>query len=754
MSAKKRMTVLIAFALAACLAAPAGAAEAPSAASPVRVELLADVASVAPGAAFHLAVRFKLAPEWHIYWLNPSESGVGQPTRIDLAGPLVKIGAWHYPPPLIFGAGTPDFAYVYEKETTLWAEAAAAPDAPAGGEVIVSGKVAWLACLSKCIVGGQEISLKLPVAATAAPGPNAAAVNAARAATPVPASAVPGLSIGAQYDAAALAPGQEFQTLFTIKAPAGAQLAPTRDRGRPIFAEFKNEHLDIAKITAADADPTPHQGLLVKVVATVRPDFGAGEKFGGVFQFDLIEQGKRRAVAVEADWPLPAPAPGAAVKAPLDRPLGAVTASTGGAAAPARAARGLLWMLLSAFVGGMILNIMPCVLPVVSLKIFSLISQAHLEKSALRRHGLGYAAGILSSFLALATVVAALKRSGEAVGWGFQMQSPAFVGLLAAVAFVFGLSALDVFLLLAPTSAAMHRAAAKEGVRGSLFNGVFATVLATPCSAPILGPAIGFAFAQPIGVTFAVFFTVGLGLAFPFLLLAYFPGWTRWMPKPGAWMDTAKSVMGFLLIGASVWLLGVLSEQVGAAGLRQMLSYFALLGFAAWLYGRFGNVTRSAHVRLAATLAAAAIAVAGGAHFLRFALAEAAPAAGGATVEDGGIAWRPFSPEIVKQLTAEGKTVFLDFTATWCMTCKANESAAIKTEPVRQAIARLGVVAVRGDWTKRDPQIGGFLATYGRNSVPSYAVIGPGVGGQPYWLPELITATMVVDALEKAAKPS
>jgi thiol:disulfide interchange protein DsbD len=460
---------------------------------------------------------------------------------------------------------------------------------------------------------------------------------------------------------------------------------------------------------------------------------------------DLIRNGKREPLAVEYSVEIPLAAPGAAVTTTALPDFPATTA----AAAAGKPTQ--LWlMLLFAFLGGALLNVMPCVLPVVSIKVLSLVSQASLDRKRIRHHGLAYSAGILVSFAALATVVAVVKSGGEAVGWGFQFQSPLFVAVLAAVVFVFGLSLLDVFLLTAPAACTLEEAAAKEGLRGSFANGVFATVLATPCTAPFLGAAVGFAFTQPIPITFLAFLIVGVGLAFPFLLLAYFPAWRRFMPKPGPWMDTFKSVMGFVLMATVVWLLDVLGKQVGAAGLTRMLAWLGALGFAAWLWGRYGSVVCELRTRVLTGLVVAAIAVGGGAALLRFDAVKPAEAAG--PVESGGIAWRPFSEKEVQRLAADGKTVFMDFTAAWCWTCKVNEKAVIETEPVRQALARFDVVPVRGDWTNRDPEIGAFLKRHGRAGVPVYAVLGPGVGEQPLLLPEVITQEMVIAAIEKAAR--
>jgi thiol:disulfide interchange protein DsbD len=706
----------------------------------VQAVLLADVDAVAPGGTFRVGVQFTIEKDWHVYWLNPGDAGI--PTKVDLRASAATLGSWQYPEPVYFGAGTPLAGYGYENEVLLFAEAKT-PASPAAKDLTFTGKASWLVCKQVCIPGSQEVSLTLPYAAAARPSTHAARFDEAKARVPVKLDAAPGFTVSHQFNATGVKPEQAFQVLFVLKAPAGATLVLRGEANHPLFAPFKPTAYEVQKIDIADTGGKPRDELAVKLTALAFPDLASGEKVGGVFQFVLHQGGKNTPMAIEFSVDVPVVGAAAAVE-PIALPD--LTAGV----APASSHASLALMLLFAFVGGVLLNIMPCVLPVVSIKILSLLRQSQLDRRALRHHGLAYTVGILVSFVILAGFVAGLKSGGEAIGWGFQFQSPLFVGLLAGVVFVFGLSLLDVFVIVAPGSATLHEVAGARGVRGSFFNGVFATILATPCTAPFLGTAIGFAFSQPLAVTFLMFVAVGVGLAFPFLLLAYVPAWTRFMPKPGHWMDTFKSLMGFLLLATTIWLLDVLGQQVGARGLTQMLIYLGLLGFAAWLFGRFGNVQRRARVRYAATLAAAILVLGGGAWLLRFS-PPAATAGNAAIASSGGIAWQPFSDEKVKQLGAEGKTVFLDFTAAWCWTCKVNEQAVIETDKVAATIRELGVVALKGDWTNRDPAISAFLARHGKAGVPVYAVLGPGTNGEIVLLPEVITKDMVIDALRKAA---
>ncbi|NLH50914.1 MAG: thiol:disulfide interchange protein [Myxococcales bacterium] len=748
----RKISWLISLAMLLTAVAPAllAAQEPATAPSPkVRAEMLADVDALAPGAPFRLGVRFHVEKEWHIYWVNPGEAGI--PTQVkwnETSG--ITPGELQYPAPILFGASSPISGYGYEDEVLLFVEATAPKIFPSQPHKF-SAKASWLVCRNTCVPGSQEVSLTLPPATAVEPGKNRALFDQAQAAVPPPAERIAGLTVRHTPSVSAVQPDKDFQILFVLKGPAGVRLAPRADSRTPVFAPFKSEMVEAGKIEVDDPRPEPREELAVKFSGHALPEMEKAEKIGGVFQLDWIENGRKTPVVFSFTVELPFAATGATVEHNPLPDFAAPVATVGGAMA---AAGQSVWlMLLFAFVGGIILNVMPCVLPVVSIKILSLVNQSQMSRKDIRRHGQAYAAGIIVTFLILAIAVAILKSGGEAIGWGFQFQSPLFVALLAALVFVFGLSLLDVFVLTAPTGAALQEAVAKEGLRGSFFNGIFAVILATPCTAPFLGTAIGFAFTQPTVVTFLIFLAVAGGLAFPFLLLAYVPAWKKFLPKPGDWMDTFKSVMGFLLLGTVIWLLDVLGKQTGGAGLIRMLCYLGLLGFGAWLYGRFGNITRTAPVRVAATIFALALAAGAGFYLLRF-TPPAPVATASEAFEAGGIAWQPFSEKKLQELLAADQTVFMDFTAAWCWTCKVNEKAVIETDPVRQALHELKIVPVRGDWTNRNPEISAFLKAHGKAGVPVYAVAGPGTGKEIVLLPEVITKEMVIAALEKAVKGS
>lgn len=426
---------------------------------------------------------------------------------------------------------------------------------------------------------------------------------------------------------------------------------------------------------------------------------------------------------------------------PGGRPV--ATGLESGAGARTTAKPALLAVLLSAVLGGLILNIMPCVLPVISLKIFGFVSEAHHEPKTIFKLGLVFALGILISFWILAGVVVALKAAGQHIGWGFQLQNPYFVIGMSVVILVFGLSLFGVFEFYLPVSlsSGASKLASRSGTPGAFFNGFLATALATPCTAPFLGVALGYAFSRSSTEIFIVFTAVALGLAFPYLLLTAFPGWLKHLPKPGPWMEKAKQFMGFLLMATLLWLLWIVGSQFGHKAIVWVGLFLLMVSISCWILGSFATPVSSIRRRAGAWILALAISVLGYASFVPRAL-------GGDDPDQ--IAWVKFSAQKLDQLLAKHQTVFLDFTAEWCLTCKVNEQTVLESEEIRSTLKRFEVVPVRADWTRYDPEITQMLATFNRSGVPLY-VIFPGRDPEhPIVLPEVITKGLVLDGLKKA----
>lgn len=411
----------------------------------------------------------------------------------------------------------------------------------------------------------------------------------------------------------------------------------------------------------------------------------------------------------------------------------------------------LPWMLVLGLVGGLILNAMPCVLPILSLKVFGLVRAAGQGRSAVRAGALATAAGILVSFWALAAAAIAARAAGSAVGWGVQFQRPGFVAFLAVVILLFTLNLWGLFEIQLP-GRLLHAASdgsAREGWAGHFTSGLFATLMATPCSAPFLGTAVGFALARPAGPVLAIFTAIAVGMALPYLLLAAAPAAARYLPKPGAWMETLKGVMGFLLAGALVWLLYVLANQVSPEGLAVIQGAMLAVALLVWLASRAAVGSTRRRVWFAVALVGAALTVplasraaAGDADRVR------APLTPGAT---GGIAWQVWDAAEAERLAAAGTPVFLDITADWCVTCKVNERLILETPEVRSALAAAGAIAMKADWTNRDDTIAAFLAAHGRYGIPFYMLYRP--GRAPHIFPELLTRDLVVRELAALSAP-
>lgn len=411
-------------------------------------------------------------------------------------------------------------------------------------------------------------------------------------------------------------------------------------------------------------------------------------------------------------------------------------------------------MLLAAFAGGLILNLMPCVLPVLSLKIFDFVQRAAGRKGGVLAHGIAFTAGTVATFWALAGLLIALRRGGQGLGWGFQLQSPTFLVVLCALFMFFALHLFGVFEV-GYLFTRVRRGHEREGLGGSLLAGVTATLVATPCTGPFMGTAMAYGFTQSSAVSLAIFTALGLGMASPYLLLSAAPGLARFLPRPGPWMEHLKQFMGFPLLATVVWLAWVFGRQTSIDAMAMLLVLLVAAGLAAWVLGKWMALHHPGHIRITAALVALAIFAPALTWVLyglnhRTAAAEESltgTSAGSDIVPGPGtITWRKFTPETLAALRATGTPVFIDFTADWCITCKVNERVALSKPEVSAAFLEKGVVALKADWTNSDPVITTALEGYGRNSIPVY-VYYPAGGGDYKLLPQVLTPGVVVDAL-------
>lgn len=709
--------------LLALSAAPAGAqpaaAAAPTAAvttEHVEAELVAEKTTVEPGKPFTVALRIKHAPHWHTYWRNPGDSGL--PTKIAWnlpEGYLAGAIQWPHPGRLPLG---PLMNFGYEGEVFLLTEITPPATLKAADQVNLAARAEWLVCKDVCIPEGGDFALAL--AASAMPGSNSrwwSDFAGARAAHPAQLRDwKPGSSIQGNQAQIRVAPPADFKgklsdlTFFPFRDNVIENAAPqkiSRSGDAYVLA------ITLAEPVPADLKELP--GVLVS------PAGWGG--FAG------------RAIQVGADPGQPAPK--------MMFPASAVPA----AAAPSGSDLGLWLALVSAFVGGLILNLMPCVFPVLGIKVMSFVGQARNSSRLLRVQGLIFLAGVVVSFWVLAGLLLALRAGGEALGWGFQMQSPGFVTALAILFLLMALNLSGVFEIGMRLQSIGGEVNAKGIYTEAFLSGVLATVVATPCTAPFMGSALGFTLSQPAAVSILVFTMIAFGMAAPVVLLAFFPAGRKWLPKPGPWMETFKQLMAFPLYATVVWLAWVLGAQRGNDAVMQLLAGLLLVAMAAWVYGRWGM--RGSKFAYAATLCF----LAGG---IIFAWPDGSqPAANAVTseyssaVKPGELPWQPWSSATLAQLRAEGKPVFVDFTAAWCITCQVNKRIALHRDDVVTRFAELGVVPLRADWTNYDPAITAALAGFGRNAVPLYVLYGGGNSAQPVVLPELLTPALVLAELDK-----
>lgn len=751
---------------------PFGESAAPAASlrgsSSVKAELLADSAAVQPGRPFKLGVRFTLQPGWHIYWRTPGD--VGQETRIEWGLPAgFKAGELQWPTPeRIEQDGL--ISYAYENSVLLMATVTPPAGDAGKGPFNFTAKVRWIACQESCVPGKADLALTLP-AGTAAPG--AAAGEFERAAALVP---VELKTAKTDRFEVAFAPspipksgGREEKIDVTVTAVKPWRLdeaagAPTPalfpvatgdwTTSHPKLLERGAERVRFAWPVTWNAEGKSTDSQLR---AVLRLPLTGGE--GGAREVARVIVAAPTDNANAGQTPSGASMPGAkadeGVRAPKetsesDRVFSFYQGN-------AQAAPPLWRVLLLAFLGGMILNVMPCVLPVLSLKVLGFVRQAGEDRGRRLRLGLAYTLGVLASFAALGAAVIALRAAGLQIGQGFQLQDPRFVAIMAAVVFALGLSLLGVYTIELP-GAAVNRAdqlGRREGYPGAILSGVLSTALATPCTAPFLGTALAVAFAQPPALALLIFLTAGLGLAAPYLLLSSNPGWLRFVPKPGRWMLVFEQLMGFVMLGFVIWLLGVLGRLAGTAALIGTLGFLLLVAVGCWMLGLGERFGLRRPMALATMAAGFAIAVSGyflfPERYLRDTTrgGDATPPATAA--EAGGIRWEPFSVARVEQLVKDGRTVFVDFTADWCLTCKVNEARTLQSARVRDLFSRYNVAAVKADWTNYDPAIARTLRQFGSAGVPLYVIFPAGRPDQPRVLPTLISPELIERHLGEVA---
>ena len=675
-------------------------------------QLVTSYDTAAPGDDIHIALSLRLEKHWHTYWRNAG--GPGYPAEVHfevLGAPADSINVgdiiWPLPETILNKASDPSLSiisYAFEDRLLLPMPLHISENATPGQIVTIRAQATYLVCAETCLPEMAELTLPIVIGEPIKDGRWSANIDRSIKNAPKP----EGLQASAKL--------MDGSLQLDI---AGGTLDFTAIRN-PYYYPYEQ---DVIEASAAQIAARGETGLRFQL----EPSFGLVDgikNVPGVFAFEekTGDSWTRRGIIVAAEA-------GANVN------IGAVedTAKPGSATGKSI---GLWAALVGAFIGGLILNLMPCVFPVLSLKALGFARAAHEDRSIIRRHGWLYTLGVMLSFLALAVIILALKAGGAGIGWGFQMQNPVLVGVLAILFFAIALNLFGLYNIGGDLQNTGSDLAASGGSKGAFFTGVLAVIVATPCTAPFMAGALGFAFSQSALMLIIIFMALGAGFALPFLALAYAPGLLAKLPKPGPWMDTFKQFLAFPMLAAAVWLVWVLSAQTGAGGVWRILSAMLLLGFAIWLWKYKGLIAKATLV----------VSVLFGAYL----------------VKDLGVAEREqmlselpqssiWSPELLAEYRADGHIVFVDFTAAWCVTCKANAVIVLHTQKTEELFARTGTKMLVADWTRHNDVITAELSRHGRSGVPLYLVYAPGTDdAAPQILPQILTYKIVEKALNNA----
>ena len=665
----------------------------------VKASLVGAVDSVQPGKSFTVALRLQHDPHWHTYWVNP---GTGLTTNIAWTLPEgFSASPIQWPAPSIIKDHTGSVVgNGYEGDLLLPVTITPPANLQSGTPVNIKAFADWLMCEDVCMPGEANLQLSLPFSGDT-PKTNAAFGERIM-------QIVAGLPVALEEWSVAASRSEKTITL-TVKPRGATQHTP---QNLHFFADDNLVAYELPQSVAADGNGS------FLLILEISPD-------GPTDSTQLIG-----VLTSQNGWRVDGEPKGLRIDIPfstavVDRPLQA--SSTGDTT--------FIGTLLLAFVGGLILNLMPCVFPVLGIKILGFVNQAGSDRRKVAFHGLVFTLGVLMSFWTLASVLGVLRAGGDELGWGFQLQSPAFVFALAILLLVFALNMSGVFEFGLSAVGVGSNLQMKSGLTGSFFTGVLATVVATPCSAPFLAPALGAALAMPIMESFTIFTAIAIGLSTPYLLLSIFPGAIKILPRPGAWMETFKQFMAFPLYATVGYLVWVLAGQVNEGSMLMVLLGLVLIAMGVWFYGRWNAPGASAGRARFGLIAGLVV----------FALGTWTgwPQAPGAT----DVTWEKWSPETVAQLRSENRIIYVDFTARWCATCQSNKKFVFHNAEVLEYFRDHNIATLRGDWTNKDPQITAELAKYQRSAVPFNVIWLPGKA-EPVLLPELLSPSTVLNTLK------
>jgi thiol:disulfide interchange protein len=670
----------------------------------VKAELLADTNAIIPGKPFTIGLLLRMAPGWHSYWAFSGDAGL--PTELKWKLPSGwKVGEIQWPIPLKTIDPGDIETYGYENEVLLMQEITP-PQKLDNSTIKLSAEANWLVCEKICIPGSATPQLELPESTTSQPANS---------------------EIFARY-----------RRLLPKNWPeSNAAKANWSRIGRDLRLKVTSETL--ANHAALDFFPLPEQGVVVG-----HPTIES--RNGNEVVFRIPIESSEKDLSSIAGLVVYSQHPNGE-----DRAAWRISAAQTVAATSGAPARGIFTFLLFGFLGGIILNLMPCVLPVISLKIFGFIQQAGQSRRKILRSGIAFTVGIFAWFIGLALLLVVLKGAGRDVTWGgFQFTNAYFVLALSIIVLVFALNLFGVFEISLPQGMTRGLLSTTERTDdlGSFFQGIFATVLATPCTAPFLGTALGFAFSQSAAVILVMFVAIATGMSAPYLLLSAQPAWLRFLPKPGPWMLHVKQFMGFLLLATLLFLLYVLGAQRGLEGAIWASCFLLVISVACWMKGAFVLPTASAMKRAVVFGLILVLIIGSGIYFIGDKFRSTTVGLADSRLRGD---WQAFTPERLQAELDQGHSVFVDFTAAWCITCKFNEANVLESAEVRDAFQRHAIVKLKADWTNGDPTITKLLQQFGRPGVPLY-VLYPGKNEEPIVFPEVLTKGMVLEKLQTAVR--
>ncbi|MFB6273931.1 MAG: protein-disulfide reductase DsbD family protein [Salinibacter sp.] len=688
--------------------------------------LVSEQTAIVPGEPFTVALRLTMEEGWHSYWKNPGASG--KPTSIDWSLPDgYGAGAiqWPYPHKIEFGSL---ISYGYSDEVFLLTKITPPDTLTPGTTVTLGGRANWLICEEICLPARSDIGLTLPVTDEAPESTQwAEAFDKARAKHP---TTVDGWSVGASRT--------DGCYRLLLKAPDGV---------RPDLEGAYFYSAEKSVVDPGASQPVTRNGDTYAIALT--PSEYAQEPANRLRGVLVAPEGKH--------WDREGEVRALQINVPVDSSL-SVAAAMGTPSSSESGGLSLPWALAFALIGGVLLNLMPCVFPVLSVKILDFAEEAGGDGHAMRRNGLLFGAGVLVSMWVLAGALLGLRAAGSQIGWGFQLQSPVFIALMTMLFFGIGLNLLGAFevgtTLMSWGGRMETTAASKSGGTSAFLTGVLATVVATPCTAPFMGAALGVALTLSATGALLIFTALGVGMATPYVFLSMTPALLDRLPDPGGWMETLKQAFSFPMFATAIWLVWVFGRQTSNGGVAFLLVGLLLLGMAAWIVHRWSapQLSRTATL-VTRTLAGAALV---GGIAIAIVGAGAAPATQASTSATSAAtsdstttktAWRSYSPETIERLRAKGRPVFVDFTAAWCLTCQVNKRRVLNAAAVQKAFDEKNVALVRADWTNRDPEITKALRSHGRSGVPVY-VLYEGDGSEPRLLPEVLTEDAVLSALD------